>query len=49
MGRRSDVELDESWDGQTPSTHIVAIGVQGTLDEQALTELFDDCIDKGSS
>jgi len=44
VGRRSDVALEDAWDGQKPSTRIVAIAARGTLDEQALTRLFDDCI-----
>ena len=43
VGRRSDVTLEDAWEGRTPSTRIVAIGAQGTLDDDALTLLFDDC------
>jgi len=44
VGRRSDVALEDAWDGQKPSTRIVAIAARGTLDDHALTQLFDDCI-----
>ena len=44
VGRRSDVILDRPWNGEKPSTRIVAIGAAGQLNPDELEDLFDNCI-----
>ena len=44
VGRRTDVTLLDEWNGRTPRTRIVAIGVAGGIDGEALREQFDSCL-----
>jgi len=44
VGRCSNVSLADEWGVRAPSTKIVAIGAYGSVDNEALTELFEACI-----
>jgi G3E family GTPase len=44
VGRRSDVSLGETWDGDQPLTQIVAIGAPGGIDAGELSAKFEACI-----
>jgi hypothetical protein len=44
VGRRTDVALEEEWNGRAPRTQIVAIGAYGSLDADMLTEQFEACL-----
>ena len=46
VGRRADIVLLNDWNNQEPRTQIVAIGSKGTINEKALQEKFDSCIDQ---
>ena len=46
VGRRSDIVLLNDWNNQKPRTRIVAIGSKGNINEKALQEKFDSCIDQ---
>ena len=43
-GRRTDVALNEEWNGRAPRTQIVAIGASGSIDTEALTAQFESCL-----
>ena len=40
----ADVALGEAWGETTPLTQIVAIGAPGSIDNEQLTALFEDCV-----
>ena len=44
VGRRSDVSLDEEWNGSVPRTQLVAIGAPGSIDSEMLTAQFEACL-----
>jgi G3E family GTPase len=44
VGRRSDISLEEAWGEKSPRTQIVAIGAYGSIDEEALTAQFTQCV-----
>jgi G3E family GTPase len=44
VGRRADLIPDRRWGSEVPSTRVVAIGAEGSLDSDELKELFDSCI-----
>jgi hypothetical protein len=44
VGRRSDVSLDEEWNGSVPRTQIVAIGAPGSIDPAMMTAQFEACL-----
>ena len=46
VGRRSDISLGETWDGDQPLTQIVAIGAPGGIDPEDLRAKFEACIVK---
>ena len=46
VGRRSDISLGETSEGDQPLTQIVAIGAPGGIDPEDLRSKFDACIVK---
>ena len=46
VGRRTDVALDEEWNGRAPRTQIVAIGAPGSIDAESLGTQFEACISR---
>ncbi|MET7390365.1 GTP-binding protein [Streptomyces sp. NPDC005529] len=44
VGRRVDVSVQGTWDGQTPMTRIVAVGAPGVVDSGLLEELVTPCV-----
>jgi G3E family GTPase len=44
VGRRAEVTLGAEWGEGSPKTQIVAIAAARSIDEEALTQLFNSCI-----
>lgn len=45
VGRRVELKPDRDWDGEEAGSQIVAISQRTSLDEVALTELFEGCVE----
>jgi len=44
VSRRADISLGDGWGETRPRRQIVAIGVPGSIDAEALTQQFDSCL-----
>jgi len=49
VGRRSDISLGDEWGDRQPKSQIVAIGAPDSIDETALTALFEGCVVEGET
>ncbi len=44
VGRRVDISLEDEWRGRPPRTRIVAIGAAGAIDQEMLSDKFEQCL-----
>ncbi len=44
VGRRVDIMLEGEWNGRRPRTQIVAIGAPGAIDQEMLSDKFEQCV-----
>ncbi|MGF1507749.1 MAG: CobW family GTP-binding protein [Anaerolineae bacterium] len=49
VGKRGVVKLRKGWDGSEPHSQVVMIGLPGTVDAEALTDLFESMLAENQS